>query len=417
MQAMDLALLSQGSTVVLLALLFVLLRRQAVRRPYFHAWAWAWIALAVALAVVVLRLEIFPSFLAVVGKAGWWLLLSAFLYQFGKLAFLLLLLQGVLLYLSSGKRLVLMRRLWVVVFLVALLSAIFAKSEQALMFWQGLFNFSVYLFAAAALLLLPGPRQSLGTRVMGLVLAATAVLWAACLLALAPDVIPGLGRNAGLEALLQGPNNYLDLIGNMLLAFGMVLVLFEDTRREIDTAHQELRVAHQRLLREAYLDALTGAYNRRALAEGIGMEYAKAGAGAMVSLDMDNLKEVNDRYGHKCGDALLRRFVTVLRLGLRPTDKLYRVGGDEFLIVMPGALGYAAGQRIADILAAAPALKLEDTGVLLGLHASVGTADFTSARDIQAAIHAADRAMYVHKHPERRGSREGGVERDLAGDG
>lgn len=394
---LSLGLISQVSTVVLLVLLFVLLCREVRRRPYFRAWTNAWIALAVALAAVVLRHDVLPVFFGAASQAHGEMLATALVYQFGKLAFLLLLLKGILLYLTGTKHLVLMRGLWGVVAAVTALSVAFGPTPQAMVFWQGLCNLCVYIFGAVALLGLPVPRRSLGTRVMGAVMGATAAVWAAYLLVLAPAVVPGAHGNSDLQVILNGPNDYLDLIFGMLLAIGMVLVLFEDTRREVDSAHRELRVAHERLLRESYLDALTGAYNRRAFHEGAGMEYTGGTFGVVVVLDMDNLKDVNDCYGHKHGDALLRHFVTVLRGGLRPSDKLYRVGGDEFLIVMPGAVAEVAVQRVQEILETAPVLKLEDSGACVELRASFGAAGFANMEDLQSAMHVADRSMYAHK--------------------
>ncbi|MGB9429053.1 MAG: GGDEF domain-containing protein [Gammaproteobacteria bacterium] len=395
-------LVSQLAAIILLVVLFVLLRRHAVRRPYFYAWSNAWIVFAAALAALVVRNSLLPSFFGKDIDSGW-TGLCYFVYQFGKLAFLVLLLRGSLLYLKgvAHPSFGFIRWLWAGVGGYTLVSLIFSSTLQALVFWQGLCNVVVYAFCAVAMLTLPRSRRSLGTRVTGIVLAATLALWLVYLLALLDAVMPQVHINSELRALMEGPNNYLDLSLCMLLAFGMVLVLFEDTRREIDNAHRELRVAHEQLLRESYLDALTGAYNRRAFNEGTGLDDAKGSFGVVVALDMDNLKEVNDQYGHKHGDALLRHFASVLRAGLRPSDKLYRMGGDEFLVVMPRAVANTAGARIQEIIATAPSLRLADSGALINLRASVGAAAFASVEDIEIALHAADRSMYAHKRAHR----------------
>ncbi len=409
---------SQLVATILLVVLFVLLRRHAGRRPYFQAWSNAWMAFAAALAALVLRFNVLPDvFASATGSAGW-VRVCYFLYQFGKLAFLLLLLRGTLLYLRGITRqpLVLVIGLWTAAGAIAAGSVVFSSTLQAVLFWQGLCNVTVYAFCAVALLTLPVPRRSLGTRTTGTVLAATLVLWLAYLVALLDAVMPESNLNPDLHMLLSGPNSYLDLIFSMLLAFGMVLVLFEDTRREIDTAHQELRVAHEQLLRESYLDALTGAYNRRAFTEGTGLEDARGSFGALVVFDMDNLKNVNDVYGHKHGDALLKHFASVLRASLRPSDKLYRLGGDEFLVVMPRAMARIAGPRMREIIATAPSLREADSGALIKLRASIGAADFASVEDIEIALHEADRSMYANKRagknehtpPEAGGASNGG---------
>lgn len=401
---LNFGLLSQLAATILLVVLFVLLQRHALRRPYFRAWCGAWIVLAVGLAAVTLRYNVLPALLGQGSGADWWVKSCYFIYQFGKLAFLVLLLQGTLLYLKgvAHPSFGLIRWLWAAVGAITLISVVMSSALQPVMFWQGLCNLVVFILCAVAMLALPQPRRSLGTRTTGFVLAAMSLVWVAYLLALLNTVLPQASIGLGFRILLNGPNNYLDLILGMLLAFGMVLVLFEDTRREIDTAHRELRVAHEQLLRESYLDALTGAYNRRAFNEGTGLEDAQGSFGVLVALDMDNLKDVNDAYGHKHGDALLRHFASVLRASLRPSDKLYRVGGDEFLVVMPRTVVDTATARIQEIIASAPALRLADSGAPLNLRASVGAAKFASIEELEIALHEADRSMYAHKRAHRK---------------
>lgn len=400
---LNFGLLSQLAATVLLVVLFLLLRRHAARRPYFRAWCSAWIVVAIGLAAVTLRYNVLPTFLGQGDGTDWWVKSCYFVYQFGKLAFLVLLLQGTLLYLRgmAHPSFGLIRWLWAGVGAITLVSVVMSSSLLPVLFWQGLCNLVVFILCAVAMLTLPAPRRSLGTRTTGSVLAAMAVVWLAYLLGLVNTVVPGARAVTGFRILLNGPNNYLDLILGMLLAFGMVLVLFEDAHREIDTAHRELRVAHEQLLRESYLDALTSAYNRRAFNDGIGLEDAKGSFGVLVALDVDNLKDVNDAHGHKHGDALLKHLFAVLRAGLRPSDKLYRMGGDEFLVVMPRAVVVTAAARIREIIASAPALRLADSGVLLNLRASVGAAEFASIEELDVALHSADRAMYEHKRANR----------------
>ena len=396
-------LISQLAAITLLIILFVLLRRHAGRRPYFYAWSNAWIAFAVALTALVARYN-FPDIFGQGAAADWWIRICYLVYQFGKLAFLLLLLRGILLYLRgvAHPHFRFMRWSWACIGAISMVSVGFSPTLHAVMFWQSLCNVVVYAFCMLAMLTLPAPRRSLGTRATGIILGATLMLWLGYLIVLLAAVIPDAYLGPELQALLDGPNNYLDLILCMLLAFGMVLVLFEDTRREIDTAHRELRVAHEQLLGESYLDTLTGAYNRRAFDEGTGLEDAKGSFGALVALDMDNLKEVNDVYGHKYGDALLKYFASILRADLRPSDKLYRMGGDEFLVVMPRAVANIAGPRMQELIDTAPPLKLADTGALIKLQASVGTAGFASVDDMEIALHEADRSMYAHKRASKR---------------
>ena len=115
-------------------------------------------------------------------------------------------------------------------------------------------------------------------------------------------------------------------------------------------------------------------------------------------LDMDNLKAVNDSAGHAAGDELLRRLVETLRRCVRPLDRVYRWGGDEFLLLFPAALPEEIVPRVREALRGVP-----------GLEASLGTARFSGTEDLAGAIERADRAMYAEKARNRaaRGSTRG----------
>jgi diguanylate cyclase (GGDEF)-like protein len=408
-------LASQTLAMMLFLILFLLLHRYANRRTYFHAWTWAWVALTIALIALVIRFEILADLASASNEHSWWVRICYFIYQFGKFAFLLFVLKGVLLYLkgTADPPLGYLRWLWLIALVFTVVSVLISADARVVMFWQGSFNVLVYFWCGATLLWLPVSRRSIGTRVTGLCLTGTALLWVSYEIALLHIAFPGTDFGTSVWEVLSGRNAYLDLIMDMLLAFGMVLVLFEDARREIDTAHSELRIAHEQLLRESYTDSLTGAYNRRAFNEGTGLEDARSSFGALVVFDMDNLKTVNDHYGHKYGDALLQYFTTVLRSGLRPSDKLYRLGGDEFLVVMPRAVAEVAEQRMQSLIAGAKPLKLEALNVEIPLDASIGSASFRSVDELETAMHDADRAMYTSKRARKTAPRsemlDGGV--------
>lgn len=93
---------------------------------------------------------------------------------------------------------------------------------------------------------------------------------------------------------------------------------------------------------------------------------------------------------------MLRHIVDVLRAMLRASDKLYRWGGDEFLLVFPGADAPHVGRRIKSILENAEPLRLSD-GSELEIRVSVGSAAYSSSEAMADAIDAADRAMYADK--------------------
>ena len=101
-------------------------------------------------------------------------------------------------------------------------------------------------------------------------------------------------------------------------------------------------------LRLSHTDFLTGILNRRALMEAASMELdrlARTGRPfTLLYLDLDDFKRINDTNGHAAGDSLLAKFATVLKLQLRGIDIIARMGGDEFIVILPETDDHAAGK-------------------------------------------------------------------------
>jgi len=222
-------------------------------------------------------------------------------------------------------------------------------------------------------------------------------LWAAYVAALC---LVGVGAHGalitGAQAFLA-LHAYAELALSILLAYSMIVVIMEDAKRETDDAQAELRVTHDQLRRAALYDSMTDSLNRHAFADGVGLEMGRATFGTVVLADLDNLKFVNDRYGHTAGDRLLRRCADVIRSTLRSSDKLFRWGGDEFLLIVPSARSTDVFERLNAVLAASEPI---DSGVpdeRIRLQVSFGASDYSSGEDLHLAIDEADRAMYLEK--------------------
>ncbi len=378
-------LASQFAASVLLVTLYTLLGGEARRRTYFRHWGRAWIVLMITLGLLVLHFELLPALQGGV-RLGPVLRREVFVvYQVGKLTWCTLLLLGTAQY-AHRLRTARVLALGVgVVIVYAVASAVVSGTMAQAIVWQSPPATVILGYCAWLMLRIPVSRRTLGSRFTGWAFAANALLWAAyglVFLAIARGPAP----RSGFLAFLASGNSFLDQIVNIALGYGMVVVLLEDAKREVAAAHAELAAAHDTLRREALFDPLTGTLNRRAYNEGVGLEAARGTFGAVAILDLDDLKAINDSRGHASGDAALRRLADVIHGGLRPSDKLFRWGGDEFLLIMPGAGKGDLDRRVDALLAGAPDINV-----------SFGAADYEGSEGLANAIPIADYAMYEEK--------------------
>ena len=150
-------------------------------------------------------------------------------------------------------------------------------------------------------------------------------------------------------------------------------------------------------------DPLTQLPNRRAFMRELARGLAEADeAGTPLSvivLDLDGLKTVNDQHGHATGDDCLIRIGRLLRTELRPDDQAFRIGGDEFAVLLPGASGPAAEQVLGRLI---EWLERNGRSSLLRVEASFGIATRESAEDTaDGLLREADEAMYRVKHERK----------------
>jgi len=169
---------------------------------------------------------------------------------------------------------------------------------------------------------------------------------------------------------------------------------------------QELAQRYHTLAQLAWADPLTGLLNRRGLAEAMAREEGRAmrfGTPiAVVVLDVDDLKAVNDTHGHAAGDQLLVGLGTALRTRARAVDVVARYGGDEFVLLLVGADEAGADAFLDEVHARTPIVRLID-GPVVPLQFSTGVALRAEGGSLQAALDLADQRLLAAKRQRRSG--------------
>jgi two-component system, cell cycle response regulator len=165
-------------------------------------------------------------------------------------------------------------------------------------------------------------------------------------------------------------------------------------------------LAHDRLERLAALDPLTDAYNRRFGLARLREEFSRAVRAenplGVLMLDLDHFKAVNDTYGHLIGDRILRATAAACRRVVREGDVLIRYGGEEFLVLLPGAGAEDVRQVGERIRRAVAETSVEDGDQRVGATVSVGGATYREATDsVDALVALADAALYKAKEAGR----------------
>ncbi len=172
----------------------------------------------------------------------------------------------------------------------------------------------------------------------------------------------------------------------------------------------EAKAYEQQLLHRANHDSLTGLPNRQWLEEALPATLQRAAASefgvAVLFIDLDGFKRVNDTLGHSAGDALLRAAAHRLQSVLRPTDCVVRFGGDEFVVVLEPVLRNTKPTRVADRIVEAFTPPLEIHAERQSVGVSIGIAVFPDdGGDSATLLRNADAAMYVVKSEGKNGYR------------
>ena len=183
------------------------------------------------------------------------------------------------------------------------------------------------------------------------------------------------------------------------LKLAEALALSEERLRTISSLHEQLR-------EQALCDPLTGLYNRRYLDEFFERELARVQREnlplAVALIDLDHFKRLNDECGHLVGDDVLKAVAQHLLDNLRSTDAVFRIGGEEFLLILPGADPDEASARLQSICSQLAARELATRGGDQRVTLSAGLAYWPQQGQVlDELLHAADAALYQAKRTGR----------------
>ena len=202
----------------------------------------------------------------------------------------------------------------------------------------------------------------------------------------------------------------IDPQGNVLRDPGLIVYAFELVAFQLLMAFCVIGLVRERRERQfeeaALVDELTGLLNRRGFLARTRRVIAGGGPVAVLALDLDRFKAINDVYGHAAGDEVLCLFAEVLRANLRDTDIVGRLGGEEFAVVLPGA-DQATAQDVAERIRLAfrssgENLPMRDTRLSASIGIAIGQLPAVTAAEALALLQVkSDMALYAAKQGGR----------------
>jgi diguanylate cyclase (GGDEF)-like protein len=201
---------------------------------------------------------------------------------------------------------------------------------------------------------------------------------------------------------IRDPNRPGVSLPLLIAVFGVLLAALLGALIVIWSRNEQL----QELQRQASQDPLTGLKNRRRFEEDLRAELARSKrnrtSAALLMLDLDNFKQVNDTLGHPIGDQVIEEIADVLRQRMRETDVLARLGGDEFAVVLPHC-DTAEARGVAEAIATGIREHVPDKEGVPPITASIGIAIFGtgSSATLESVEQDADAAMYQAKQAGR----------------
>jgi diguanylate cyclase (GGDEF)-like protein len=365
----------QLGIVAMLALFFLALSR-SVKLREVRLWAAAWTANAVALTFVFLTAFWFES--AAMARV------SAFFYAAGKTLFAILFVMGTRDHLLRGMEVRFnVRRLILLVVMWSVVIGFFAGELALVQLGQAAMVGSIFLYGAFSVLMHPRAARS---RWLGWAMLAEGLLF----LHYVPLLIPVVWFAAPLANYLRYPS-FFDAGAELFLALGALVALESSVTDHLTHLNDELVASQDRLRQLVDLDPLTNLSNRRGFREEVNRRRNQDST--LIFLDVDNFKEINDRFGHQVGDECLRRLARELARVFRTEDALFRWGGDEFLVVSRDLDPGAAHERVEALRAV---MRAEKDGAP-HCFISAGVSLLPPGRDPEAALKEADERMYADK--------------------
>ena len=187
--------------------------------------------------------------------------------------------------------------------------------------------------------------------------------------------------------------SYYDFTLHCVLAFAAMAMWNESQIDRIGELAGEVDYLRRESKQRLDLDHLTGLLNQATLSRRI--DQPDPFDGVVAVCDMDNFKDVNDRYGHLVGDEILRNIGNLLKSSIRHADEAFRWGGDEFVILFRNQRPEVAGKRMQEISARLREFRVRGHGVL-PITFSWGTAE-AAGRPLREALDEADQTMYALK--------------------
>jgi diguanylate cyclase (GGDEF)-like protein len=374
-----LALLIQAMGAALIGLLCLMLNR-VVRHPALSAWVRGWLSLAGALIALLIEQALPRSAAATLP-----------LYMFGEYLFGYWIIEGCAHF--GGRR---WSNRWLPR-LIAPLAAVSIVMPQLIGYeFRAIFTLQslalTCIFATALIALAPAARRDPSSPGL-LTMRVALLLLTAIFLGYLPIFIVNLVTNAALPMTLLKLSSAMHLVFEFVLGFGGAVLVLEQSHQGLAVRNDTLTADNARFRGQAERDALTNAYNRHAFFQMLDAlrvgETPVRGCAAMI--DVDGMKQLNDGFGHVLGDAALLRVASAIQQLVRDDDRLFRWGGDEFLLI---ALDQEAAAVCAQLDRLNPALAAPGS---VSVQVSYGAVEFGAIGELSDAVRRADLLMYARK--------------------